>query len=160
MAIDDFKKERELLPLKETLSAVFATKQWRNQWQLFQLVRDWPRIAGTQVAQLTTPAYFRKDVLWIFVQDSSWMQHLQYAKIDLLGKINQAVGEQTAVADLRWLMQPLSHVDGKRPAVASHPVDPEKERVFSQLIGGVSHQECRDALQRLWKAFASHEKEG
>ena len=47
------------------LPAVFTRKEWARQWRLFHLVREWPRIVGPRVAEVTAPAWFRHDVLWI-----------------------------------------------------------------------------------------------
>lgn len=148
----------DLIPLKEVLSSVYESKQWTRQWRLFLLVRDWPAIVGEQVAALTAPAFFRRDVLWIHVQDSAWMQHLQYVKIDLLERINAALDDQPA-NDLRWLQQPFTAPEASRSAPEPRPIDPARERLFIEMSNSIPNLECRKALLGLWRAFSSYEPE-
>ena len=82
-----------LRSLDKVLPEVFSHKQWARQWRLFHLLREWPAIVGPRVAELTAPAWFRHDVLWIHVQDSAAMQHLQYLKPDLLARVNLALAD-------------------------------------------------------------------
>jgi hypothetical protein len=149
--------KNELSFLGDSLSAIYATKKWKHQWRLFRLVEDWPTIIGTEVARLTAPAFFRQDVLWIFVQDSAWMQHMQFIKLDLMARVNQVMTEQP-VTDIRWLLQPEIPLVPERHTPAPHPVDPEQKRLFQGMTEGIDNQECRQALQRLWQTFASHTK--
>ena len=148
----------DLRPLGDALASVYASKQWSRQWRLFQLVRDWPAIVGEQVAALTAPAFFRRDVLWIYVQDSAWMQHLQYVKIDLLERINAALDDQAAT-DLRWLQQPFAAPEATRSAPEPRPIDPARERLFVEMADSIPNLECRKALLGLWRAFAAYEPE-
>jgi hypothetical protein len=150
-------KKNELSFLGDSLPAIYATKRWKHQWRLFRLVQDWPTIIGTEVARLTAPAFFRQDVLWIFVQDSAWMQHMQFIKLDLMARVNKIMTEQP-VTDIRWLLQPEILPVPERHTPAPHPVDPEQEQLFHVMTEGIDNQECRQALQRLWHTFASHTK--
>jgi hypothetical protein len=141
----------------DILSAVYSTKEWKTPWRLFHLLRDWPVIVGTEVARLTAPAFFRKETLWIYVQDSAWMHHLQYVKPDLLVRINRHLGEQP-IADLRWQLQPLPPPRPERPLSLPQKVNPEQEQSFLKMTETIANQECREALQRLWRTFATQEK--
>lgn len=152
-----FGRKDDLTALKGLFSGLYAKKQWASQWHLFHLVKHWPDIAGEQVARLTAPAYFRQDVLWIFVENSAWMQHLQYAKLDLLQQVRLAVPE-LVITDLRWLLQPLVPTVPERTPTPPHPVPPEKEDAFRGMAASIADKECREALHRLWQAFASHEE--
>jgi len=142
-------------PIAALLPTVYSRQQWKKQWRLFSLVRRWPAIVGREVGRLTMPAFFRQDTLWIYVQDSAWMHHLQFIKLDLLNRVNQALGEQS-VTDIRWQLQPqLPSIPERQPPVP-HAVDPENERSIQQMTACVDNQECREALQRLWRQFAAH----
>jgi hypothetical protein len=144
----------EPAPVGELLAKVYARKQWKQQWRLFHLVRDWPAIVGREVGRLTMPAFFRQDTLWIYVQDSSWMHHLQFIKLDLLDRINRALDDQ-AITDIRWQLQPdlPSLPEDHTPVLRA--VAPEHERSFEEMTKGIANQACRAALQRLWRRFAA-----
>lgn len=142
-------------PMPKVLSGLYTKRQWQQQWRLFALVRDWPAIVGREVGRLTMPAFFRRETLWIYVQDSAWMHHLQFIKLDLLSRINQTLGDQPVI-DLRWQLQPQLPTLPERHPLPPHPVDDDAERAFTQMTASIGNQECREALQRLWHCFASH----
>mgnify|MGYP001767612331 CR=1 FL=1 len=91
------------------------------------------------------PAFFRQDTLWIYVQDSAWMHHLQFIKLDLLERINQALGNQP-VSDLRWQLQPQLPSLPERQLPPAHAVDSERAQAFAQMTASIANQECREAL--------------
>ena len=146
-----------LCQLSNTLFRVYSGKKWTPQWGLYQLVRNWQQVVGSQVAQLTTPAYFRHDVLWIFVQNSAWMQHMQYVKLDLLERVNKAL-EGRKVSDIRWLLQSGVPVEDERQVLSLSPIDPLQEQAFCRMAETVASAECREALCGLWKSHMSHRK--
>ena len=145
-----------LRSLDTVLPAVFTRKEWARQWRLFHLVREWPRIVGPRVAEVTAPAWFRHDVLWIYVQDSAAMQHLQYLKVDLLARVNQALADEPA-SDLRWALQPVAEPDRVRNPAAESRIDPKREEAFRELTASIPDPACREALVRLWRTIADHE---
>jgi len=148
-------KKGDLAALETVFSEVYAAKKWPSQWRLFRLVRNWPAIVGVEVARLTTPAFFRRETLWLHVQDSAWMHHLQFIKTDLLARINQDLAEQP-IADIRWQLQALPPPQPERQLPPVHAVDREQEQSFCRMTEGIANQECREALQRLWRTFAGH----
>lgn len=141
--------------LEESLFEAYSTKKWKLQWRLFRLARNWPAIVGAEVGRLTAPAFFRQDILWIFVQDSAWMHHLQFIKLDLLSRVNTVLAEQP-ITDIRWLLQPPILSPPEHCTSKAHAVDPVQEQSFRQMTESVSNQESREALRRLWQTFASH----
>ncbi len=150
----DYKKG-DLIALGNLFSGVYSTKKWTNQWRLFRLAQDWPAIVGVEVARLTTPAFFRRETLWIHVQDSAWMHHLQFIKVDLLARINRDLAEQP-LSDIRWQLQALPPPPPERYLAPPHAINGEQEQSFCRLTESIANQECREALQRLWRTFAAH----
>lgn len=148
-------EKSDLSSLSGLFSEVYSAKKWNNQWRLFQLLQDWPAIVGTEIARLTTPAFFRQQTLWIYVQDSAWMHHMQFIKLDLLTRINKVMEEQP-ITDIRWQLQPEIPPQPERRIPEPHAVDPEREQSFRRMTENVANRECREALQRLWLIFASH----
>jgi hypothetical protein len=144
--------KNELSFLGDSLSAIYATKKWKHQWRLFRLVEDWPTIIGTEVARLTAPAFFRQDVLWIFVQDSAWMQHMQFIKLDLMARVNQVMTEQP-VTDIRWLLQPEIPLVPERHTPAPHEMKTaplaSSDCLFSINSGAQERLFCSLAVNKL-----------
>nr|WP_321465460.1 DUF721 domain-containing protein [uncultured Desulfobulbus sp.] len=145
----------EPAPIADLLPNVYSRQEWKKQWRLFNLVRRWPAIVGREVGRLTMPAFFRQDTLWIYVQDSAWMHHLQFIKLDLMTRINQAL-EEDPISDIRWQLQPQLPTIPKRQAPAPHAVDAKNEHLFQEMTACIDNEQCREALQRLWHIFAAH----
>ena len=144
-------------PMREMFVDVYAAKQWGTQWRLFRLLRQWPEVVGAEVARLTAPAFFRRETLWIFVQDSAWMHHLQYVKTDLIARINRHL-EGEPVTDLRWQLSPPPQPQPEHRSPDPRAIDPEREQSFCQMTEAIANRESREALQRLWRLFAAHDE--
>jgi Uncharacterized protein conserved in bacteria len=147
--------QSRLTAVGTALPVVFAGKQWDMQWRLFCLSREWAEIVGDNVARLTAPAFFRKGTLWIFVQDSTWMHDLQYVKADLIARINRHL-EGRFVADIRWKLYSSSLAQSGQQFHAPKEIDPGQEQAFCQMVETIANQQCREALERLWRTFAAH----
>ncbi|MCI5224719.1 MAG: DUF721 domain-containing protein, partial [Candidatus Electrothrix sp. AR4] len=100
------KTKKKLTSLADTLSSVYGQQRWGNQWHLFSLVRHWPELAGDAFAEHSMPAYFRRDELWVYAQNSIWMQHMHLCKTDIIAKINVFLQGRQTVEDIRWTLQP------------------------------------------------------
>jgi hypothetical protein len=145
-------KKKELNLLGKTIDDVLAQQGWGRQVHLFSLARGWRKVVGRERALHSMPAYFRRDVLWIYVQDSIWMQQMQLAKPELLAKINNYLKNRQVVDDLRWVMQPAELIDVAVEAYVSPPVnvDPAAERQFRVLAENIADPDTREALCNLW----------
>lgn len=148
------KKRKEPEELSAGFRDIFIRKNWSALWRTYQLTRQWPKIAGNDVAQKTEPAYIQNDILWIYVQNSVLMQYLQTRKLELLQKVNE-MAEGPEIKDIRWAMQPA-----KPPAKAGSPrteprreTDPAAETAFTDMTMTIENDQCREALQKLWRSF-------
>lgn len=146
------KKKKKLTPLGDDFAGIYGQQQWGNQWHLFSLVRHWPEVAGREVASNSMPAYFRRDVLWVYVQGSIWMQQMQLVKMDLLTRVNAFLKGRQAVEDIRWMLQPSELIDVPREEYVSPPisVDPAAEREFRVMAENIADPDTREAFCNLW----------
>ena len=148
----DKNKKKMLTPLGADLAAVYGQQEWGTQWHLFSLVRNWPEVAGGKISSHSMPAFFRRDVLWVYVHDSIRMQEMQLAKPELLSKINAFLQGRWVVADLRWMMQPADLMDVEPDEYVSPPisVDPVAERKFRLMAENIRNPDAREAFCNLW----------
>jgi predicted nucleic acid-binding Zn ribbon protein len=69
-----------------------------------QVIPDWPRLVGPQIAAVTTPESVTPDgVLFVRVTTSSWMNELQLMTPDIMARINAGRGAGH-IATIRWLL--------------------------------------------------------
>ncbi len=66
----------------------------------------WSSAVGDSVAENTMPAAFKGSLLLVHVVSSTWMQHLQFLKTDIIKKINDALGKDL-VEEIKFKIGPL-----------------------------------------------------
>lgn len=149
-------KKQELSPLSANLEGFFGRRQWHLLWQVFAITRSWSGIVGKEIADRSQPAYIQKNVLWVNVRDSVWMQQLHAMKPGILGRVQHAFPE-AGIQDIRWRLgtaEPEAaapRAEGRRKTP-----DPEQAGAFARMTSIIDNKECRDALNRLWRTFHQH----
>lgn len=69
-----------------------------------QVIPDWPRLVGTQIAAVTTPVSVTPDgTLFVRVATSGWMTELQLQAPAILATINAGRGAGR-IKTIRWLL--------------------------------------------------------
>ena len=151
------KSKTDLQQLSSNLQQVFSGRDWHLLWQTYKLVEHWPEVVGKTVAAKSSPAYIRKKILWIYVNDSVWMQHLHTQKNLLLQNV-RAYNGGLNIEDIRWLLQPVGKLQdrGEKDTRRTREINPAERKEFEKIASSVKNEECRDALCRLWRTY--HEK--
>lgn len=73
----------------------------------------WRGAVGETIAQNTQPAAFKGRILIVHVSSSVWLHQLQFMKIDLVEKINNACGRRL-VEEIKFKIGPLESDAGTR----------------------------------------------
>lgn len=147
------KTKGRLVALTQHLAADEA-QQWGYQRHLFTLTRRWPELVGSVFAGQSTPAYFRRNELWLYIRNSVWMQQMHFFKPDLLTKINALLQGAPQVDDLRWTLPPTDFMPPfpakQEPVPLPAVPDPEAEQAFRAMAENIADPAARAALCRLW----------
>jgi predicted nucleic acid-binding Zn ribbon protein len=150
-------EKQEFSRLASHLQALFGHRQWHTLWHAFTITRNWHEIVGKDIAGRSEPACIQKNVLWVHVRDSVWMQQLQAMKPQLLERVQRGFPE-AEIRDIRLRLQtaePLASVPRTGGMDKKNP-DPEQARDFARMTAIIDNRECRDALYRLWLTFHQH----
>jgi hypothetical protein len=152
--------KQELSRLAPHLQVLFEQRQWHTLWQAFTITRNWPEIVGKDIAGHTEPACIQKNILWVQVQDSVWMQQLQAMKPLILERLQRSFPE-AEIRDIRWRLQTAKPLATNLPSGnrGKKKPDPEQARAFARLTAIIDNKECRDALNRLWLTFHRHQEQ-
>ena len=67
----------------------------------WQAVEAWPRVVGPRVSRHTRAVSFRDGTLNVEVEGSAWMHELGYLKRQLIGKVNEHLGDEV-IRELRF----------------------------------------------------------
>ena len=140
------------------LPKIIYQKEWQKKIVLHRAFTVWESVVDPKMLPYTRPLVIHGRTLWIEVSDSIRMQQLNFMKYDLLQKINDKIKPQY-LEDIRYRQNALVSSAKEEPALPQKiSVDPVKKREFDHLLGGVHDGECRNALEKLWMAFATHTK--
>lgn len=150
--------EKNFIAFSSLVPKLIYQKRWQQKIELHRAFSIWEKVIGAEMRPHTRPFVIHGRTLWVEVSDSIRMQQLNFMKYDLLLKINGMLRPQS-LEDIRFRQNPLVNRVKETPVVSEKkPVDPEKKRQFEQLLGGVRDEGCRNALDKLWTAFAINKK--
>lgn len=100
------KKSRAPVKVREALESFLAKSGLGRRLAQAQVIPDWPRLVGPQIAAVTSPESVSLDgTLFVRVATSAWMTELQLMAPEIMGRINAGRGAGR-IKTIRWL---LSH---------------------------------------------------
>ena len=125
--------------------------------QEFRLQQEWTQIIGEHIGSHTYPGALRKGKLFLFAENSVWLQQLLFLKTELLAKITEVVG-QNVINDiiLRVGYQPpvpvhfLTRVSAEEPTPAEPTIEGDLLNTVRELVQGIGDPVLRDCLRALF----------
>jgi hypothetical protein len=142
----------EVFSLRSALERSLRDLGLQKRLKTEQLTVLWPKLVGPTVAKIAYPAQFRSGTLFIDVTDSVWMQELKFQEGELIGRLNDALG-QALVRRLFFQLartpppavNPQTETESMTPAVV--PLDPEQELVLEREVAGVRDPQLKEVLK-------------
>ena len=74
----------------------------RKKVREYDAVIRWESVVGREIAKVTTAVKIENGILTVRVNNSPWRNELVLLKADLIGKINNALGDMI-VRDIRFV---------------------------------------------------------
>ncbi|MBS3898235.1 MAG: DUF721 domain-containing protein [Dethiobacter sp.] len=121
--------------LVKTLKKLPNAKQIKGQ----MLIDAWSEVVGWQIAAKAKATMFENGILFVWVRDSVWAQHLSLQKKQIIGSLNKAV-RTNILTNIHF------QVGGKEPILIQANQPEKKENWREQQLEGQN-------LQRIEKAF-------
>ncbi|HKJ64025.1 MAG TPA: DUF721 domain-containing protein [Desulfopila sp.] len=133
------------------LPDIVRHKGWQAKLEQHSFFPVWENVVGEDLAGCSRPLKVVKNVLWLEVANSTWMQQLQFEKRRILEAVNARLS-RTTIKDIRFMLAGDERDDEhhKQPGVTFVPPDPEKLRKFEQQVSCIEDEVTRDGLVRLW----------
>lgn len=140
--------------LQDLLPSMVRRKGWEKQLDLHRIFPEWKELVSEDFANHSVPLKIERDVLWLEVENSAWLQQLQYGKYELLEDLN-AFLRLGHLQDIRMVLpakkEKLSFdPDAKGPAVVLERPSPEKIAAFQKQVDAIGDEKCREALMQYW----------
>ena len=144
-------KRKQPTDLSGTLPEILRDKGWERKLDQHRVFMDWERLVDAEVSSRARPLKVVRDVLWLEVENSAWMQQLQFRKIELLEIINEYL-QVSNFTDLRFCMQEKRKEETReeKPKVRFVPPPAEQIDKFEKQVGFIEDEKTRDALIRFW----------
>ena len=145
------KKGKKHHQVSGVLSEVARHQGWEVKLEMHSFFPKWRTIMDEDVASCSKPLKIVKDTLWLEVENSTWMQQLQYEKLRILEAINATL-KRAKIKDIRFVLPHESGEPGEKkgPKVSYEPPPPLEIAKFEEQAGIIEDESCRQALVRFW----------
>lgn len=144
-------RNRKNRTVSGVLPDVVRHKGWDVKLDMHSFFPVWDKVVGEEVAGCSRPLKIVRNVLWLEVENSTWMQQLQFEKSRMLDDINATL-KISRIKDIKFLLPRRCEEPPvrKQPEIVFVPPDPEELRKFEEQVGVIEDEAIREALIRLW----------
>jgi len=98
------RRSRKPTALKDALDGYLARSGLAKRLQQAQVIPDWARLVGPQIAAVTRPESVAPDgTLFVRVATSAWMNELQLMTPEIMARVNAGRG-RGSIRTIRWLL--------------------------------------------------------
>lgn len=129
-------------------------KGWEKQLDLHSIFPEWSTLANEDFAEHARPLKIERDVLWLEVENSAWLQQFQYGKYELLADLNDFL-RLGQLKDIKMVLPSKKDKLSFNPDEKGQPVcferpAPEKVEAFQEQVNCIEDEKCREALMQFW----------
>ncbi len=137
--------------LATVLPGIISHRGWKVKLDMYSFFADWDQIVAEHVAECSRPLRIKKDTLWVEVENSSWMQQIQYEKYQMLEDINARL-KFSRIKDIKFTLPEGETKEPKpeRARLTFVSPDPREVEHFERQIASIDDDRTRDAIFRLW----------
>lgn len=137
--------------LQATFAGIIRDKDWEKKFDQHRVFHKWGDLVDSETAACARPLKVVQDVLWVEVENSAWLQQLQFKKLALLDILNDYL-RVSYFTDIRFTVgtraAAVEHDQPKRPRMV--PPSGEEIEQFEKLVAGIEDEETRESLIRFW----------
>lgn len=145
------KKRYSTPELSGAFSALIREKGWERKFDQHRIFPVWEELVDKDTAAHSRPLKVVKDVLWVEVENSAWVQQLQFQKIYLLETLNAHL-RSSIFSNIRFVVQEKPREEPAKPTTSIKFVAPPNVEVeqFKEQISFIEDEDTRESLMRLW----------
>ena len=143
--------DRRKKGMADLLPSVLSERGWQAQLALHSIFLHWRDAVDISISSHTEPLKIVKGTLWVEVENSAWMQQLQYEKKAVLASVNEFLGGEKKIRNIRFVQpQPERQSAKREPKVQFVAPPPEELHRFQEQAGSIGDEAAREALIRFW----------
>ena len=144
-------KRKLSVKISDALPGLIHDKGWARKLDQHRVFVDWEDLVEEEIASHAHPVKVVKDVLWLEVENSSWMQQIQFQKYFLLETLNNHLNS-SHFSDIRLVVQDQDEKveEPKEPSLKFVPPSPQSVEQFKSQVSIIEDEQIRESLVRLW----------
>ncbi|RLB98206.1 MAG: DUF721 domain-containing protein [Deltaproteobacteria bacterium] len=100
------KKSDQFVKVGHIIQDVLRSQRKYGDAKMIRVWDVWASAVGEHIGANTSPAAFKGRLLIVNVVDSAWLQQLWFLKKDILGKVNDCLGEDL-VGEIKFKIGPV-----------------------------------------------------
>lgn len=153
-------KSTHLESINGFLSSFTGQQGWNEQLDLHSVFLRWNDLVDSDIANHCQPLKIVKNVLWIEVENSAWLQQLQFQTIPLLIILNKSF-RSSKLEGLRFCLAANEKTEKEEKEISLRYVQPPVQDVeaFEKQAEAILDKDSREALLRLWYLSQACKKE-
>jgi len=135
--------------VKKIMTHLSKNKGWEYKLMQCALFDNWQKIVPDEIHNHAVPLKITNNVLWLEVENSIWIQQLQFAKLTLLDTVNEFL-HHSPITDIRFVLGDKKKEQKETSTVKFVAPAQEKIEAFEEQISFIQDTAIRDALMRFW----------
>ncbi len=146
--------------LDRVLPQLSQQRGWEEQLDLHSIFIRWHELIDRETAAHCQPLKIVKKVLWVEVENSAWLQQLQFQTVVLLKILNKSL-RISRLKGLRFCVaEKEKHEKAKSESSLCYVQPPARDiAAFEQQVMSIPDKDARDALVRFWYLSQACRKE-
>ena len=100
------KESGRFVKVGDIIQDVLRSQRKHGDAKMIQVWDIWPSAVGEHIGANTNPAAFKGKLLIVNVADSAWLQQLWFLKKEIIGKVNESLGEDL-VEEIKFKIGPI-----------------------------------------------------
>ena len=137
--------------LRATFAGIIRDKDWETKFDQHRIFLVWSELVDSEIGAHARPLKIVNDVLWVEVDNSAWVQQLQFRKLDLLDQLNDHL-RVSYFTDIKFTVGESVKVQKEKETPAPRMIPPSDEEIarFEKQIEFIEDEDIREAMTRLW----------
>ncbi|MDO9574233.1 MAG: DUF721 domain-containing protein [Candidatus Contubernalis sp.] len=140
--------------LKKTINKMGFAKKIKEEMAL----SHWEEIAGTQVMEHTRVGEIKGGVLFVYVENSHWSQHLSFFKPSLINKLNHKLGASlvkdihfkvSSMAESREIEEKEMEILQELPDLKNITLAPEETLKIEEMVEELEDSFFKEKIKNL-----------
>ena len=143
--------------IKSIIGGFLQKKRLDKTLEVYQVFEVWEQAVGKRIARHSQPKRFKDGILWIAVDNATWMQQLSLLSEEICAKVIRSL-EAPRVERVRFQIGEVSNRSRARTNSTDKPPEwtktilaPATKQAIDQVVAPLPDEELKERLKSLFK---------